>query len=736
MRRHLLLLLVVAPMAALLPAQAGTFTTSGVGCPAPAPPQLSVTNLPTLGGTTTITVNGLPLDAVLPIAWIGGATTSASLSGIGATGCFQMIGNIIKSINVNTSTGGGTAALALPVSSAFVGATFYVQAAALSPSSNSFGLTVSDRGSLTIGSGVTPSVLPYGGAVVDGVSGITPVITISRTSGEVPCVVQATAAASSATWTDPTTGVAGPLPNPYDQIHYTWDFGDGAATEVLMHPVSGMTVDADRHQTGPQATFIYRRPGTYTARLTASIKDQFGVVTQATTGVIITVSDFGGQTRYFDPVNGSDLNDGLSSATPMQSWAAYSGWVTGGDHRRALLKRGTTLVQTGGFSNDCSHTRVEPYGAGAPPTIQASAGFTGAMVAATSAQFFEDQLYSGVRFLGMGYAERVVLVVGQASPAAWDLVFMHCTFQNSQPNGLNLVTMTGDHLSRLTFWDCEFDHGDAGGHALYSFMNGVTQPAEYLSVVGGSITGGGNSAGYDHHIYSSGWRNYDLFRWVDFGPSVSKNFCINMNCAANGQDTDFMLIDGCDVTGCTNGIDASNGQNNPALGQFNHFIIQNTAVHHCGAMQGYGLMGYAVNRYVVRDSFFYANPRSDLRISDPGVNYQVYRSTFWRSEGGLSTSGVRLRSGQSGYFVDNIFENASNPGHSQRVIDIGSTEASNYTFAGNQYWSPYLYSSGQVRPFKDRDSSQHLTMGQWLALFPGDGPYADPGFVNPASGVF
>lgn len=597
-------------------------------------------------------------------------------------------------------------------------------------------LSSSDELVVTVNALPLVVALPYGAAEIDNVSAITPMITVSRSSGMIPCVVQATAVGSSATWINPNTSSSEPLPNPYDQLHYTWDFGDGAATEMMTHPVSGLLVDADLHQTGPQATFIYRRPGTYTVTLTASSKDLSGAVTQASTTAFIVVQDFGGQTRYFDPVNGDDLNNGLTTSTPQQSWTAYADWVTGGDERRAMLKRGTTLVQTSDFQNARSHSRVEPYGTGAPPIIQAGPSFTGAMVSATAPQLIQDQVYSGVRFLGMGHAEKIILVVGQANPAARDMVFMNCTFQNSLPNGLNLVTLTGDHLSRVTIWDCHFNHQDAGGHALYTFMNGSSQPSEFLSVVGGSISGGGASTGHDHHFYDSGWRRYDLLRWIDFGTAVSKNFCLNMNCAANGQNTDYILIDGCDVTGCTNGIDASNGQNNPALGQFDHYIIQNTAVHDCGESQGYGLFGYSVDRYVVRDSFFYGNPRSDFRVEDPGVDFQVYRNIFWRDTDGSTTSSVRLLPGQSGSFVDNIFENASNPGNSQRLIDIRSSEAANFSFTGNQYFSPFLFSGGQVAPFHDVDTSQRLTMSQWLALFPGDGLYADPGFSDPANGIF
>ncbi len=585
-------------------------------------------------------------------------------------------------------------------------------------------------------------VISYGGAEIDNVSGITPVITISRTSGAIPCVVQATAVASSATWINPDTSVSEPLPNPYDQLHYTWNFGDGGGTETLTHPVTGMLVDADLHQTGPQGTFIYRQPGTYTVTLTASVRDLSGVVTEANTSVVVTVSDFGGQTRYFDPENGDDANNGLTSETPKRSWSAFSDWVIGGDNRRALLKRGTTLVQTDSFFNDRSHTRVEPYGTGSDPIIQAGPAYPfSPLLTVWARHYLEDQVYSGIRLLGMGRARNIVHGYGLDDPAARDVVFMNCTFENSMPpvpttEAMNLVGVTGDHLSRLTFWECHFHQNDAPGHGLYARLYGSTSPEEFLSVVGGSFTGGDGRPVLDHHIYASGWRRYDLMRWIDFGQAIVKNLCLNMDCASDGNTTDYMLIDGCNVTGTSNGIGIANGSNNPSVGQFDHFIIQNTAVHDGEAATGYGIFGYCVRRLVIRDTLFYANPRSDFRVEDPGVNYQVYRNIFWRDTGGSTTAGMVMRPGQRGSFLDNVFEVASNPGFSQHIFRFYVSEAANYTFVGNQYWSPHLFSGGQVCPFRDANTSQRLTMGQWLALFPNDGPYADPGFSNPAMGEF
>ncbi len=566
---------------------------------------------------------------------------------------------------------------------------------------------------------------------------ILPIITISRVVGTTPFVVQATAAASTATWIDPVTNTMSPLPNPYDQLHYTWNFGEGNGSDTMTHPVTGKVVDADTHQTGPQATFVYREPGAYTITLTASIRDLAGNVTQANTTISVTATPFSGQTQYFDPIAGSDSNNGLTAATPKQSWGAYSSWVSGGDNRRALLKRGTTMIQTSILWSDRSHIRVEPYGIGADPIIQADPSLAGSMLRVWANHFLEDQVYSGIRFNGMGYATHCVLGYGGDDPAARDVAFLNCVFDNSLPNGDSLVILTGNHLSRFAFWNCHFAHNDATGHGIYAYLNGGMAPSEFLSIVGGSFVGGDSHPLLDHHIYANGWRSYDLMRWIDFGACISKNFCLNMNCPSDGNQTKYILIDGCDVTGCQNGIDASNGTNNPALGQFDHFLIQNTSIHDggTGGSQSIGLMGYCIRRLVLRDSLFYGN-LIDMEVADPAVDYNVYRNIYWRDSNVSWASSVNLRSGQQGTFYDNVFEVASSPGLAQKIIKFNGTGSASFDFRRNTYWCPNLISAGQVAPFYDKDTSQSLTMNQWLAIYPNDGPYSNPGFTDPANGQF
>ena len=155
MRLPLSLFLTVALSAATLSAQGAHFVTSGIGCPAPAPPTLSLTAAPLLGTTTTLKVSALPLDALLPFALLAGTQTNVPLDFLGATGCTLFVDNVIVSLPMSLTVPTATLPLALPANPAFAGVVLELQAGALSPSSNTFGLAASDRGTMTLGNSLT-----------------------------------------------------------------------------------------------------------------------------------------------------------------------------------------------------------------------------------------------------------------------------------------------------------------------------------------------------------------------------------------------------------------------------------------------------------------------------------------------------------------------------------------------------------------------------------------------------
>jgi hypothetical protein len=94
-----------------------------------------------------------------------------------------------------------------------------------------------------------------GRPVVPGLTTITPRIVLSRTSGYAPLFVHVSADVESDT------------AHAYTDLHYEWNFGDAAGVETFRHPVTGQTVSANTDQTGPEAFYVYRNPGSFTIRL-------------------------------------------------------------------------------------------------------------------------------------------------------------------------------------------------------------------------------------------------------------------------------------------------------------------------------------------------------------------------------------------------------------------------------------------------------------------------------------
>src|ERR1017187_4811943 len=63
-------------------------------------------------------------------------------------------------------------------------------------------------------------------------------IACSRTSGKTPCFIQVSASNITADTT----------PAPYEDLSYSWNFGDPPGTETFTNPVTGATVNANTDQ--------------------------------------------------------------------------------------------------------------------------------------------------------------------------------------------------------------------------------------------------------------------------------------------------------------------------------------------------------------------------------------------------------------------------------------------------------------------------------------------------------
>lgn len=140
-------------------------------------------------------------------------------------------------------------------------------------------------------------------------------IACSRTSGKTPCFIQVSASAIIATGTSV----------PYEDLSYSWNFGDPSGTEVFTNPVTGGIVNANNGQVGPEAAYCYRSAGTYTVTLTMIGKNGSGY-TVATKTQAITVSAWSpANTWYYDAASAG--GNGTTSALSGPN-AAYADLTT------------------------------------------------------------------------------------------------------------------------------------------------------------------------------------------------------------------------------------------------------------------------------------------------------------------------------------------------------------------------------------------------------------------------
>ena len=186
----------------------------------------------------------------------------------------------------------------------------------------------------------------------------------------------------------------------------------------------------------------------------------------------------------------------------------------------------------------------------------------------------------------------------------------------------------GTTLSNFGLWGTSLD---LTGRSDQGVILGMFQ---FGSFVGCQFTGGSGNTILTHDLYPTIDR-HSLYRWLDFGLAQSLNFGINTNCRSDGIDTPYVLIDGCNFWGTSNGHDASNSSGNPTNGVFNHFVSQNNAFH-VGAMpggQGISIWdGDAIN-LTIRDNVFYDSGANPTIISDT-ITHQgpkIYRNKFYKS---------------------------------------------------------------------------------------------------------
>lgn len=553
----------------------------------------------------------------------------------------------------------------------------------------------------------------FGGNIQININSISPSILTNTTTGEAPLYVYVSASQT----TSPDTQ------NPYYDIEYSWDFGDvTSGNEWFTHPVDGSTINANNNQKGPEAAYLYRAAGIYIITLWAKVWNGTDFITTATS-VNITVNPWSGSTRYFDPTNGNDANSGTSPATALQTWDALTVWLNGGNNRASYIKRGEIMPVTTTLATKKSDLRIGAYGSGSNPVLLASASMAnnrfinanGTNAAITNHYYadldFDLNNSAGAAFFG--YSD--------ATGSLSNVVFDNCMLRNGNNESMILTTGSGPKSSIL-LWNCSFDMNQGAK------QNFVPYNTPYCAVIGGQQIGGNGNAILDHHMYINQC-DHTLIRWVNFGATVNRNFCLNMNSPSFSSDTQYTLIDGCNITGTNNGIDFSNS-NNDNSGHFTKSIVQNSAIHDLNTgNQGFGVFGYSIKDICIRYNRFYNNRVADINILDTDNTYLAYRNWFYTSAIYPNTS-VNLVNGQKGSFIENVFVTEANANSLHFSGDLNNTFNWNIDF--NEYWYPNI-----SNPFYNTSTSSSLNFNQWQTLgYDVNGQNANPFFPNPTAGDF
>jgi len=563
-------------------------------------------------------------------------------------------------------------------------------------------------------------------------------IAITRTTGEVPFHIYVSSSESTSADID----------HPYDEIEYSWNFGAPSQNNSFTHPVTLSTVSANSDQTGPEASFVYRNPGTYTITLTAR-KNIEGVLTEEHTTMMVTASAWSGETRYFDPDGGNDTFTGETESAPKQTWDAIVTWLTGGDHRRALIQRGSVMPVDSVMWLSSSNIRLGAYGTGVKPILRANTVINN-FVRLAPVTDMSDHVYSDLAVDGNNGNALTLFysTLNDTNTSLKHIAFIDMAFSNDDPHDIdgsgneiiqasNLITLQNvpGNIDDVLVWNSTFTRNHGFKNGIYAEIKG------HFAVMGGSFSGGDGNAIKDHPIYPAGI-NHALYRWIDFQATYSNNFSIN-NAAKGGLTNQFTLVDGCDITGGQNGLDFTR-HNSSTTGWFDDVILQNNAFHDLGSPgQGYGLMGGSLERITIRDNIFYGTPLSDIQIiKDDGdasteddfheVSLQMYRNKFWKSS--TPTTTLQMLDFQQIKDInmsDNIFVNDGVTGGSTNIATLVFPETYNWIIDNNTYWSP-----GISHPFKQSGVDSYSFAG-WQALgFDINGSNTDPQFTNPANGVF
>ena len=275
----------------------------------------------------------------------------------------------------------------------------------------------------------------------------------------------------------------------------------------------------------------------------------------------VTVTAGTVSTRYYDPVGGSDSNDGLTEGSPKKTWANLTAWITGAsssEYRKVLLKRGTTFSDTVPsihlFANGLKFVRFGAYGNGAKPALalyhaSGEVMLFGPTMTEASARgketIWDDVVFDGIDLVTVSpFSLTSSVATNNHFKWAQRLYFIDCYIQKK----VNISHYQANE--EIAFINCVFDG------ASYHY-NPVLYRSNWLAIQGGIIKNGAAELGpvyyqLHHAIYPIQF-GHELVRWVDFQECVNLGLTFRGSVSHYPSESYFRIITDCYMRGASGG---------------------------------------------------------------------------------------------------------------------------------------------------------------------------------------
>ncbi len=571
-------------------------------------------------------------------------------------------------------------------------------------------------------------------------------IAVSRSSGSTPFFVHVSASAITATGSG----------NPYEDLEFSWSFGDVSGTEIFIDPTIGAPVNLNSVQTGPEAAYCYRNAGTYTVTLTCRGKNCNGFTINTATTTIM-VSAFSPAAEYwFDSVNGSDANNGTSVGTPKQSLSALQTLLNSlVNNTRINLAKGSSWAGGMDMSNQViSHIRFQAYGGGAAPLFTvnstASAFFTSNGTGSVG-RSQDDVVVSGISFTSAsGFVPTqgglVVIAPGfNASATLTNFYFDNCTIsQGVDPSGdSNAFSVSNPSalVSNIGLWGCTIGAPVLSGAANHLRQGAYIQATSWAFSVAGAYSGSGSSNTFDHHNYNH-VQYHGYYAFNNFGATVTagtptKNFCIkNSHDPGEGDGSFYAQYFSRSrnyMSGTQRAYDTSNINNDPTTTRYKQDVAQQNAILGLPAIGN--ILLYNSETHTCRDNKSWGCLNTWMAPSPNSgtTTYLVgnfYRNRVYKTDAGqfMNWTGITWTTKQQ--ITDNIFEGTSAAPNLNDIVSADQVSAGSL-IDRNGYYAPnaggnYLF-----------DGATGKTFGQWQGLgWDTHGNTNNPNWPDPANGNF